>query len=210
MKITKKYKPNQNSKLNFLAHLYLSGDNEGLRIGNFIADSVKGKAHEKFSAEIQKGIILHRRIDGFTDSHPIVIQSCKRLWDKYRHYSPVIIDIFYDHFLAANWPNYSSVTLVDFAEENYDLMHRNFELLPEKVKFMLPYMQKHNWLVNYAQVEGIRRTLTGMSKRTPFESGMETAVDSLVEHYPIFQNEFEAFFEKLQAYVDAEIVKLNS
>ena len=194
--------------MNFLAHLYLSGDSEGLLIGNFIADAVKGKAHEKFSPDIQKGIILHRRIDLYTDSHPIVLSSCKRLWDKYRHYSPVIIDIFYDHFLAANWNNYSAVPLEKFADDAYRLMEKNYELLPEKIQFMLGYMSKQNWLVNYAQVEGIRKTLTGMSRRTPFESGMEKAVESLVEHYPIFKNEFELFFEELKKYVASETIKL--
>ncbi|MBL0048698.1 MAG: DUF479 domain-containing protein [Bacteroidetes bacterium] len=195
--------------MNFLAHLYLSGDSEGLLIGNFIADAVKGKAHEKFSEPIQKGIILHRRIDMFTDSHPIVLQSCKRLWDKYRHYSPVIIDIFYDHFLAANWKYYSNIPLEKFADDSYRLMENNLNIFPEKIKIMLPYMSKHNWLVMYAQVEGIRKTLTGMSRRTPFESGMETAVESLVEHYPLFKNEFELFFEELRTYVAGEIIKLN-
>ena len=140
--------------MNFLAHLYLSGDSDELKIGNFIADAVKGKAHEKFPAPIQKGIILHRRIDSFTDSHPIVLESCKRLWDKYRHYSPVIIDIFYDHFLAANWKNYSELQLDEFADNCYRLIENNVENLPEKIKIMLPYMKAHNWLVNYAQVEG--------------------------------------------------------
>lgn len=194
--------------MNFLAHLYLSGNSEGLLIGNFIADAVKGKAHEKFPPDIQKGIILHRRIDIYTDSHPIVLQSCKRLWDKYRHYSPVIIDIFYDHFLAANWSNYSTVSLEKFVADAYRLMEANRELLPEKIQFMLSFMTKQNWLVNYAQVEGIRKTLTGMSRRTPFESGMETAVESLVEHYPLFKNEFELFFEELKKHVAQETQKL--
>lgn len=195
--------------MNFLAHLYLSGDDEGLRIGNFIADSVKGKAYLNYPEAIQKGIILHRRIDLFTDSHPTVIQSCKRLWDKYRHYSPVIIDIFYDHYLAARWQHYSGTELAHYVETNYQLMENNFELLPEKIKDMLPYMRKHNWLLNYAKVEGIRQTLTGMSRRTPFESGMETAVDSLVEHYGLFEAEFISFFAEIQLHVKKEISKLQ-
>ncbi len=195
--------------MNFLAHLYLSGESEGLLIGNFIADAVKGKGHEKFSLPIQKGIILHRRIDTFTDSHPIVLQSCKRLWNKYRHYSPVIVDIFYDHFLAANWSSYSTTPLTIYAESCYRLLEAQNESLPEKIKVMLPYMRQQNWLVNYAQVEGIRKTLTGMSRRTPFESGMEKAVESLVEHYPHFQTEFEEFFLYLKDFVAAEISKLE-
>jgi acyl carrier protein phosphodiesterase len=195
--------------LNFLAHLYLSGDSEGLKIGNFIADAVKGKTHEKFPLPIQKGIILHRRIDSYTDTHPIVLLSCKRLWDKYRHYSPVIVDIFYDHFLAANWELYSPKPLAIYVENCYQLLESQIEILPEKIKLMLPYMRQQNWLLNYAQLEGIRKTLTGMSKRTPFESGMEKAVESLEASYPIFKNEFSQFFEELQSYVSDEIKKLE-
>ena len=187
--------------MNFLAHLYLSGNSEGLLIGNFIADSVKGKAYENYNQEIQKGILLHRKIDTFTDSHPIVSQSKQRLHSRYHKYSPVVVDIFYDHFLAVKWNNYSTVSLNEFAENSYRLMNTNFEILPEKVKFMLPYMIKGNWLVNYSNVEGIRKTLTGMSRRTSFNSGMETATEILVQHYPLFENEFELFFEELRNYV---------
>ena len=187
--------------MNFLAHLYLSGNSEGLLIGNFIADSVKGKAYENYNQEIQKGILLHRKIDTFTDSHPIVSQSKQRLHSRYHKYSPVVVDIFYDHFLAVKWNNYSTVSLNEFAENSYRLMNNNFEILPEKVKFMLPYMIKGNWLVNYSNVEGIRKTLTGMSRRTSFNSGMETATEILVQHYSLFENEFELFFEELKNYV---------
>ena len=187
--------------MNFLAHLYLSGNSEGLLIGNFIADSVKGKAYENYNQEIQKGILLHRKIDTFTDSHPIVSQSKQRLYSRYHKYSPVVVDIFYDHFLAVKWNNYSTVSLNEFAENSYRLMNTNFEILPEKIKFMLPYMIKGNWLVNYSNVEGIRKTLTGMSRRTSFNSGMETATEILVQHYSLFENEFELFFEELKNYV---------
>ena len=187
--------------MNFLAHLYLSGNSEGLLIGNFIADSVKGKAYENYNQEIQKGILLHRKIDTFTDSHPIVSQSKQRLHSRYHKYSPVVVDIFYDHFLAVKWNNYSTVSLNEFAENSYRVMNTNFEILPEKVKFMLPYMIKGNWLVNYSNVEGICKTLTGMSRRTSFNSGMETATEILVQHYSLFENEFELFFEELRNYV---------
>ena len=97
--------------MNFLAHLYLSGDNEDLIIGNFIADMVKGRQIENFQEEVVKGIELHRKIDYFTDNHAIVDQSKRRLRNKYRLYSGVIVDMFYDHYLAANWSEYSRIPL---------------------------------------------------------------------------------------------------
>ncbi len=97
--------------MNFLAHIYLSGNDTDLIIGNFIADGIKGKKYKKFSPGIQKGILLHREIDTFTDAHPIVRQSTKRLHKNYGHYSGIIVDILYDHFLAKNWSRYSDVPL---------------------------------------------------------------------------------------------------
>jgi acyl carrier protein phosphodiesterase len=94
--------------MNFLAHIYLSGDNDLLKIGNFMADSIRGHHYEDYPTEIRKGILLHRAIDSFTDMHPIYRQSKHRLHEKYGHYSGVIMDIFYDHFLAKNWNKYSN------------------------------------------------------------------------------------------------------
>ena len=138
--------------MNYLAHIYLSGDNPQLKIGNFIADSVKGKQFIKFSPEIQKGIILHRAIDNFTDTHKIVKKSVHRLFPMYSHYSTVIVDILYDHFLASNWKMYCEIPLEDYAQDFYGLLYDNFEDLPEKVQQFLPYMEEDNWLVSYKSI----------------------------------------------------------
>src|SRR4051812_44429809 len=109
--------------MNFLAHLYLSGDNDYVKLGNFIGDFVKGRnLNEQFPSGIARGIRLHRAIDEFTDSHPIVKKSKDRLRPAYRHYAPVIVDVFYDHFLARNWTRYSDTALADYAEQTYDLV----------------------------------------------------------------------------------------
>ena len=98
--------------MNFLAHLYLSGNDPLVRLGNFIGDFVKGRdLADRYEPAIVKGIELHRAIDEFTDQHAIVKQSKMRLRPKYRHYAPVIVDIFYDHFLAAGWDNHSEQLL---------------------------------------------------------------------------------------------------
>jgi len=92
--------------MNFLAHLYLSKDNQNIMIGNFIADAIRGNKFKHFPAEIQKGIILHRHIDTFTDQHPIVRISKRRLHERYGHYDGVIIDLFYDHFFGDRFVAY--------------------------------------------------------------------------------------------------------
>lgn len=183
--------------MNFLAHAYLSGDSESLLIGNFIADAVKGSAINTFSEEIKRGIILHRHIDAFTDTHPVVHTSILRLRPKYHKYSGVLVDIFYDHFLARNWKNYSSVELKTFAENVYSVMQINFELLPPHSKELLPYMIKYDWLTNYARLEGIQNVLNGMASRTSFVSHMEEAITELKQDYTLFENEFKIFFPEL-------------
>ncbi len=187
--------------MNFLAHLHLSGDDEAMMVGNFIGDFVKGRnLKEQFGEGIARGIELHRAIDEFTDRHAVVKQSKIRLWPTYRHYSSVIVDIFYDHFLAADWNRYSDEPLDVYAQRAYRLMASHNPMLPEPVKYMLGYMTRGNWLVNYAQVEGIQRALTGMSRRASFESKMEQAVNDLRDAYPDFEGEFRAFFPELKEF----------
>lgn len=184
--------------MNFLAHAYLSGDNQKLMLGNFIADFVKGRAAlELFDEEIKQGIFLHRAIDAFTDSHPVVSESKNRLRPKYRHYAAVIVDVFYDHFLARSWRDWHDEPLDQFVSRTYATISQHTAILPESVKAFFPYMVRGNWLLNYARVEGIGRTLSGMAARTPYESKMDEAVKDLVESYPAFESEFRLFFPEL-------------
>ena len=189
--------------MNFLAHLYLSGDNERVMVGNFIGDFVKGRnALEGYEREIVLGIELHRSIDLFTDKHQVVAESKNRLRPKYRHYSGVIVDVFYDHFLATEWPSFHPELLSDYAERVYHTIERFDAILPQAVKYMLPYMTKGNWLVNYSKVEGIHRALSGMAQRTSHESKMDEAMGDLVRHYEDFKKEFHEFFPELKSYSD--------
>ncbi len=192
--------------MNFLAHIYLSGNNEFVTIGNFIADGIRGKQYQKYSKEIQVGILLHRQIDTFTDAHPIVRQSTKRLHKNYSHYSGVIVDILYDHFLAKNWSIYSDIPLNDYVESFYESLETNFEVLPTRIQKMIPYMMADNWLLNYANLEGIQRVLNGMNRRTKNISGMDKATLELQQYYKEFENEFTEFFEELRAF---SILKLK-
>jgi acyl carrier protein phosphodiesterase len=194
--------------MNFLAHIYLSRDDDEIKIGNFIADSIRGKKYEAYPLKVQKGILLHRNIDTFTDSHPIVRQSTKRLHKNYSHYSGVIVDILYDHFLAKNWKKYSDIPLETFVDDFYHLLKDNFEMLPENVQRMLPYMIHDNWLVSYASIEGITKVLEGMNRRTKNRSKMNLAVVELQEFYDEFEAEFTSFFEELIAFSQQKLQEL--
>ncbi len=183
--------------MNFLAHIYLSGDEEDVIIGNFIADGIKGKRYLKYPPKISKGILLHRAIDTFTDSHPIVHQSTARLHKGYGHYSGVIVDILYDHFLAKNWAEYHPQPLADFVQDFYALLRKNFTALPARIQRMMPYMIADNWLLNYATVEGIGKILAQMNVRTKGAAQMDRAVIDLQAHYSEFEWEFTSFFKEL-------------
>jgi acyl carrier protein phosphodiesterase len=175
-------------------------------VGNFLGDFVRGRnLLERFEADIACGIELHRGIDEYTDSHPTVSISKNRLRKKYRHYSPVIIDIFYDHFLAKNWDSYHPEPLSDFAQNAYRTIEQHAEILPPDALHMLPYMINGDWLVNYSKIEGIQKALTGMSRRTKFDSKMDESVVELRDYYSDFQSEFESFFPELKNFTETFI-----
>jgi len=194
--------------MNFLAHIYLSGDNDLIKIGNFMADGIRGKHYEYLPAEVQKGIVLHRAIDTFTDAHPVFRLSTKRLHERYHHYAGVIVDIFYDHFLAKNWANYSNEKLEDFVERFYQSLDTHQEILTEKTLHMKPYMIEHNWLVNYQYTKGITRILTQMDHRTKDISQMQFAIEELEKYYEEFETEFTLFFSDLKIFVEKKISEL--
>jgi acyl carrier protein phosphodiesterase len=190
--------------MNFLAHIYLSGDNHQLMIGNFIADYVKGKKKDDYPEGIKKGIELHRSIDDYTDHHEVTSRSKNLLRSKYGKYSGVIVDLYYDHFLAANFSLYSKVPLEDFTEHTYSVLKNNFEVLPNEVQYFLPFMIERNWLLNYGSIEGIGRTMAGLGKRVSFENKMDEAVNELREHYAAFGKDFKEFFPQLIVFVESK------
>jgi len=190
--------------MNYLAHLYLSGHTSDLMLGNFIADHLKGADRKRlYSQNVQAGIALHRSIDTFTDAHPVVTESKVRVRQQFGKYAPVIVDVFYDHFLAANWPNYHPLPLATYAANTYAYLQSRFEELPAGAQHMLPYMTQHDWLTGYAQLDGIQRVMGGMSRRSKFDSRMHEAPALLASAYADFEAEFNRFFPDLEAHVAA-------
>lgn len=175
-----------------------------------MADSIRGNSYSEFHFSIQKGIILHRAIDTFTDAHPIFRKSTKRLHANYHHYSGVIVDIFYDHFLAKNWNRYSEINLSDFVDAFHESLESNFDLLTPKTKKIVPYMVAQNWLKSYETVEGIEIILGQMDKRIVHNTNLQKSIAELTEFYSEFEEEFFDFFEELQKFVAIKIVEINS
>lgn len=195
--------------MNFLAHIYLSGDNDLIKIGNFMADGIRGKHFETFPMEIQKGIILHRAIDTFTDAHPVFRESTKKLHSRYHHYAGVIVDVFYDHFLAKNWSIYSNENLEEYIQFFYKSLEDNTPILTERTIGIMPYMFQQNWLSSYQTIEGINTILTQMDSRTKNKSKMRFATDELKEFYTEFEQDFTAFFEDLREHANEKLISLR-
>lgn len=184
--------------MNFVAHQYLSFNNSEIQIGNLLGEVVRGKNYLKYDKEKQKGILLHRQIDTFTDSHPVVKQSSARFHENYGKYSPVIVDILYDYLLIKNWALFSKQDYEGFVDDCYDLFMRYSPRFPNDLQKMLEYLIKYDWFRNYASLEGIEKTLRGLSKRTKFPNDMKSAVKEIYLHENKFEEEFLLFFPDLK------------
>tara|TARA_B100001057_G_scaffold324596_1_gene324799 strand:+ start:4794 stop:5381 length:588 start_codon:yes stop_codon:yes gene_type:complete len=195
--------------MNYLAHVYLSGADEALTIGNFIADDIKGKAYLDYPEAIQKGILLHRKIDHFTDQHPLFKKNVTLLFPHHRHYSRVIVDMFFDHFLAAQWEFYHPDPLENFSRKFYLLIQEYSGNLPDKTKKILTVCIKYNWFVAYKSLQGLESILYQMSQRTRFPSNMSLAVLNLKKNYSNIAMDFKVFFNELEDFVKREKENLS-
>lgn len=195
--------------MNFLAHIFLSGNNDDLKIGNFMADSIKGKDYDLYKGDLRKGILLHRKIDSYTDAHPLVQKSAHRLFKEYRHYNGVIVDIFYDHFLAKNWSEYCSINLAHYVQSFYDLLGQNLDRVPPNIRRMYPIMVAENWLYNYREVSGIEQILFQMNARIKGDFNIHQSITKLIEYYTAFESEFTNFFPDIQTHISQVKRKLK-
>lgn len=187
--------------MNFLAHLFLSFENEDLIIGNFIADFIKNKEVKNYHPAVQKGILLHREIDSFTDNHPSVRLGTLRLQPHHHKYAPVVIDILYDYVLANNWDYYSEHTLKSFARKIYGILDKRMDEIPAGLRKNVPGMIQGNWLESYKTKEGLLYTLQRMDKRANFPSKFTQAADHLQQDYKLFEEEFNVFFPELISHI---------
>ncbi|WPR73875.1 ACP phosphodiesterase [Algoriphagus sp. NG3] len=195
--------------MNYLAHAYLSFDQDEVLVGNFIGDFVKGKMLDTFPQGVQNGIKLHREIDLFTDTHPLVRAGQSYLRPKFGHYSTVITDIYFDYFLARNWSFFSTIQLEEFIQRTFSTLQSHHSLFPVRFANMFQWMVQDNWLLKYREIEGIRQTFSGMTRRTRFESKMEVAHLSLLEKEKEFQVIFFAFFEDLETFARQKLLEIQ-
>lgn len=194
--------------MNYLAHMFLSGNTPLSMLGNFLGDFVKGKVEGKFPREIVDGIIRHRRIDHFTDSHAIVASSRKLISQARCRFSGIIIDVLYDHFLSTNWSLYSKTGLDDFIESVYWNLRNHGRGIPRAAELCIEKMIKEDWLSSYGSIEGMDKTFKRISKRLRRENSLCSAVEELENHYQVLNGHFIQFFPLLMDHLGVEQLKL--
>lgn len=192
--------------MNYLAHLALSHDNSDIMLGNFIGDFVKGSNYSRFSPKVRTGILLHRKIDSFTDSHDMVRASSALLRESYGKFAGIIVDMFYDHFLAANWDEFHpTMPLPKFVNKAHKTLMFHYFRLPNEVKRMLPFLIKSRRLENYKSFGGLARALNIMGRNTSLPDNTADAIRCLKDNYATFDEHFRAFFPEITAMVDKEL-----
>ena len=184
--------------MNFLGHLLVSGNAPLTIVGNFMADAVKGRDLSGWSAGLQTGIRMHRRIDSYTDNHPLTLKGRERLRSHCGKYAGVALDLFYDHAIASRWSELSVEPLPAFAQRMYALLLSNAFLMPERTRTMLPYMVKNDWLTSYSAIAGITRALNGLAARVPGGEALLGAEAVLEEHHAAFEEECMLFLPQLE------------
>lgn len=182
--------------MNYLAHAFLSNNDKNLLVGNFIADHLRGNHFEGYSKEIIEGIHLHRRIDTFTDAHPL-FKSAKRLfYEGFEKYSGVLVDIYFDHLLAKNFNRYSEVPLDIFSEKVYSVYKQHKDILPAHSSGFLEYVLKNNIYFAYGSQEGIETVLFHLSHRLNHNVRLDHSLELFSKNELLLDGYFDAFFKE--------------
>ncbi len=186
--------------MNWLAHFVLSEHNRNLIIGNWLGEAVRGKDYQTYEAEIQKGILLHREIDSFTDSNPIVKKITKKFHHHQGKFAPVVVDLVMDYFLYKNWQMFENEAFEPFKYGVYKTLKSALNLYPEELQNQTKALITFDWMEKYTTLPGVQEVLNEMSKRTDYPNNMDTAIGDVYENEEMFNNYFLEFFPQLQSH----------
>ncbi len=186
--------------MNFLFHLHLSGDDPDILTGNLMGDFVKGRIGDEYPSRLRSGIVLHRRIDSFAQVHPLFRQSRERIDPRYGLWRGVLVDLFYDHFLSAEWSQWSPEPFDAYLVRAREMVEGNRRFLPETMREVVPVIFEE-LIPSYREVEGIGRALVRMAARrvrrpNPLPGGEE----ELVRHYAGFRDDFRGFMLEVRRF----------
>ncbi|MDE3144444.1 MAG: DUF479 domain-containing protein [Bacteroidota bacterium] len=195
--------------MNYLAHAYLSFDQEEILVGNMISDFVKGKKKFNYQAGIQKGITLHRAIDMFTDAHQITHEAKQYLKPAVGLYAGAFMDIVYDHFLANDKNEFADdASLFSFTKNTYSLLEKNVAVFPERFQMMFPHMKQHDWLYNYQFNFGMEKSFGGLVRRAKYLSDSTEAFQIFEKEYDHFKKYYEIFFPELKNFAQQQLQQM--
>lgn len=183
--------------MNYLAHLHLGGQRPGQLLGSLYGDFVKGRLQGQFDPEVEAAIALHRRIDVFTDRHPLVDIALGRFTETRRRYAGIVLDVFFDHCLARDWPLYADRPLEQFTADVYQVLSRE-QQLPERLAKIAPHMVANDWLGSYREFEVLEQVLRGISRRLTRPEELAGAMAELRRLYEPLSEDFNLFYPQLQ------------
>jgi acyl carrier protein phosphodiesterase len=193
--------------MNYLAHLLLAGDNPQHQLGGFIADFVRGQLTtlaSHYPGPVLKGIADHRKIDSFTDSHPVFYTSRMRVSPERRRVAGIIIDIAYDHFLSVHWDRFCATPRQEFISSAYRLLEENCDLLPERLRLIAPRMIDHDWLGSYRELRILGLAFDRMSQRMRRSNQLQGALVEVEREYQELENDFLRFFPAAMQFAESE------
>jgi len=183
--------------VNYLAHFLLAAHSDRALVGAFLGDFVKG-AVAGFDPDIALEIQIHRRIDAACDAHPVMIAARERFAPERRRFAGIALDVFHDHALARDWPQYSDLALARFAERAYRALDKHAAILPPNARLTAERMAAQDWLTAYAQFRGARRALAGIARRlSRGGERLEACVIDLERHYDALSAGFAPLFADL-------------
>lgn len=178
--------------MNILFHMYLSGNDPELLVGNFMGDFVKGPIGDEFAQSIGQGLKLHRRIDSFAQGNTHFQTSRVRLNPRYGLYRGVFVDLFYDHFLAREWTYWSDTPLPEYLAATRTIIDRYLPIMPQRLQEFVPIIFGE-LLPSYAEVSGIEAALGRMSRRVRRANPLAEGSAELTIHYEALQADFRQF-----------------
>lgn len=193
--------------MNYLGHAFLSAGDPQILCGNMIGDFVKGThALQQYPEKIRRGLMLHRHIDSFTDSHPDIARAKAVFRPAYGLYSGAFVDTITDHFLA-NDPSFfkDTETLSEFARDTYGMLADQSHHFPGAYQPYYESMVQHNWLLNYRSEAGLKQALNGLKRRAGRISEIDTALTLLAANKGLLQDTYHRFINDIIAFVKVEL-----
>jgi acyl carrier protein phosphodiesterase len=186
--------------MNYLMHLFLSGSEPEVLVGNLLGDFVKGRLDDRFAPRIRRGIEIHRKIDSFAAGNQCFLRSKRCIDPRFGHYRAVMVDLFYDHFLARYWDEYSPVTLERFIDDSHRTLLRYVACLPPRLVEALPRMFSRQWLIAYREEAGIGTALRRMSARLRKPGFLAEGGAELLGKGESLLSDFRRFLPQVSAY----------